>query len=166
MRALLAGTVLSFCFACAHEAPPPPPPAKPATPYCAYASESDGTQSVDILCNDPIAVHVKVKHILVAWRELASPDRPLDPRAEQRSYADAQALARELLGRVRAGEAIEPLMDEYSEDPGSAHTGRAYDASPDAALVSQFKSLSLRLKPREAGIVKSAYGLHVIQRTE
>ncbi len=155
---ILAGLLLS---ACAHESAGPAAPSE-----CPYADANDGTQSYAILCQDPVANRVKVKHILIGWRELATPDHPVDPRAAERSYPEAQALARELLQRLNAGAPIEPLMDEHSEDPGSNHSGRAYDASPDAALVSGFKSLSLRLQPHQAGIVKTAFGLHIIQRVE
>ena len=132
---------------------------------CPYASANDGTQSYDILCSDPIATHVKVKHILIGWKDMStSTQRPMDPRAAQRTYADAQKLARDLLQQLNSGAAIEPLMAKYSEDPGSAQSGAAYDASPDAGLVSEFKALSLRLKVGQAGVVKSQFGLHVIQR--
>jgi len=149
--------------ACAHDQATPAG-AGPGPFPCPYGAANDGTQSYDLLCREPVANQVKVKHILVGWKELSSPDHPRDPRADGRTYAEAQALARDLLHRLREGAPIEPLMGEYSEDPGSAHSGQAYDASPSAALVSEFKSLSLRLAPGEAGIVKSAFGLHVIQR--
>lgn len=130
---------------------------------CPYQDAKDGTQSYDILCREPLVNHASVKHILIGWDALAKPDQP---RPVSRSYEEAQALARELLGKLKAGEAIEPLMAEYSEDPGSAQSGIAYDVSPSAALVGPFKALSLRLNVGEAGIVKSDFGLHVIQRVK
>ena len=129
---------------------------------CPYSDANDGTQSYDILCREPVANHVKVKHILIGWKDLATPERP----QPNRTYAEAQALARELLQKLRGGAAIEPLMAQYSEDQGSAANGMAFDVTPSAALVGEFKSLSLRLNVGEAGIVKSAFGLHVIQRVQ
>lgn len=158
LRNLVLATLL-LAPACAHEAS-----STFAEPPCPYASANDGTQSYDLLCRDPVARQVKVKHILIGWKDLAKPGQPMDPRAEQRTYPEAQALARELLKQLRGGAPIEPLMDKYSEDPGSAHNGMAYDASPDAQLVSPFKALAVRLHVGEAGIVQSNYGLHVIQR--
>ncbi|MBS2029320.1 MAG: peptidylprolyl isomerase [Deltaproteobacteria bacterium] len=144
--------------ACAHDATTPD-----GSAACPYASANDGTQSYEILCTDPIATHVRVKHILIGWKDLPT-GRPLDARAQGRTYAEAQQLARDLLQQVRSGAAIEPLMAKYSEDPGSAQSGVAYEASPDASLVSEFKALSLRLKVGDSGIVKSQFGLHVIKR--
>lgn len=158
MHRSAALAALLLCSACAHA------PESSAPPPCPYASEADGTQSVEILCREPLAVHVKVKHVLLGWKALATPERAVDPRAAERTQAQAESLAKELLRRVRAGEAIEPLMAEHSEDPGSAQSGRFYEASPDAALVPSFKALAVRLQVGEAGIVKSAFGLHVIQR--
>ena len=38
--------------------------------------------------------------------------------------------------------------------------------TPDAGLVEPFKNLSLRLKVGEVGVVKTQFGIHIIQRTE
>ena len=161
--ALLLPALLGLA-ACAHDAAAANP--EGAAPPCPYASANDGTQSYELLCHDPITMKARVKHILIGWKDLATATHPVDPRAAERSYAGAQALARDLLGQLRGGAAIEPLMARYSEDPGSAQSGLAYDVTPDAGLVSEFKALSLRLKPGEAGIVKSNFGLHVIQRVQ
>lgn len=126
--------------------------------------EAPAIQSNDILGRDARTNRAKVKHILIGWRD---PDRDeQDPRAAARSRAQADQLAQSLLGRVRAGEAIEPLMVEFSEDPGSNSTGEAYEATPDAGLVFPFKRLSLRLDLGEAGLVLSDFGWHVIKRVE
>src|SRR3569623_1717697 len=55
-------------------------------------------------------------------------------------------------------------MKEYSEDPGSKDSGRAYDVTADAPMVEPFKKLSLRLKENEIGVVKTPFGYHVIKR--
>jgi parvulin-like peptidyl-prolyl isomerase len=57
-------------------------------------------------------------------------------------------------------------MAELSEDPGSAKSGRSYDVTPDARLVGPFKNLSLRLNPGEVGVVRSSFGIHIIQRVD
>ena len=164
LRSLLGAALISplLVASCAHDPSSSAPGADPAP--CSYASANDGTQSYEILCRDPVANHVTVKHILLSWKDLANPDHPLDPRAADRTQASARELALELLAKVRGGAPIEPLMAQFSEDPGSAKTGQSYEVSPGAGLVSEFKSLSLRLQVGEAGIVQSAFGLHVIQR--
>ena len=90
----------------------------------------------------------------------------MDARAAARSKADADALALDILAKLKAGADIDKMMAEHSEDPGSAKSGTAYDVTPHAGLVPPFKALSLRLDVGEAGIVETAYGWHIIKRTE
>lgn len=125
-------------------------------------------QSNDILARDAVTSKSKVKHILVGWKDLAKSYGGLgkmDERAARRSHGEADKLATILLARVRAGEPIEPLMTEFSEDPGS-QGGAEYDVTATAGYVFEFKRLSLRLNVGEAGLVLTAYGWHVIKRIE
>jgi peptidyl-prolyl cis-trans isomerase D len=124
-------------------------------------------QSNDVLARDAVTKTSKVKHILVGWKDLgAAYDGHMDARAQQRTRAEADALAEKLLGRVRAGEAIEPLMAEFSEDQGSNQSGDAYDVTPESQYVFEFKRLSLRLNVGEAGLVLTQFGWHIIKRLE
>lgn len=125
-------------------------------------------QSNDILARDAVTRSASVKHILVGFEGLAEnyPNGRQDKRGAARSRADADKLAVELLERVRAGEAIEPLMAEFSEDSGSAQTGEAYTVTADAQFVFEFKRLALRLEPGEAGLVLTGFGWHVMKRLE
>jgi PPIC-type PPIASE domain len=124
-------------------------------------------QSNDILARDAVTRKSKVKHILISWKDLAdSFNGHQDARAAGRTRAQADELAAKLLERVRAGEAIEPLMAEFSEDPGSNQSGEAYDVTPDAQLVFEFKRLGLRLNVGESGLVLSQFGWHVMKRIE
>ena len=126
------------------------------------APEEPAIQSNDILARDAVTNRSKVQHILVSWASL----RGEEEGAGGRSRAEADALAEKLLARVRAGEPMEPLMAEFSEDPGSADTGEAYEVTPDAGLVFEFKRLGLRLEVGEAGLVMSKFGWHVMKRVE
>jgi len=116
-------------------------------------------QSNDILARDARANRTMVKHILISWQGRGQ-------SKATRSRDEADTLALEVLERVRAGGAIEPLMAEFSEDPGSATSGEAYEATPSAQLVFEFKRLALRLDVGEAGLVLSDFGWHVIQRID
>jgi peptidyl-prolyl cis-trans isomerase D len=127
--------------------------------------EEPAIQSNDILGREARTAHAQVKHILVGWK-MSEREGQQDPRATARTRADADALAEKLLARVRAGEAIEPLMSEFSEDPGSNTSGQAYEVTPDAQLVFMFKRLGLRLEVGEAGLVLTEYGWHIIKRVE
>jgi parvulin-like peptidyl-prolyl isomerase len=127
---------------------PPPPP--------------DSLESVAILKREPQAPSVKVKHILLGWTGAHT----ADPRGTKRDRAALEKLVKETAAKLVKGDKIEPLMAELSEDPGSAKAGTSYDVSPSAGLVPPFKNLSLRLKVGEVGVVKTDYGIHIIQRVE
>lgn len=127
---------------------PPPPP--------------DPLDSVDILKREPVTQKAKVKHILLGWTEAHTNDE----RGTKRSRADLEKLVKDTVAKLKKGDKIEPLMASLSEDPGSAKSGQSYDVTPDAGLVEPFKNLSLRLNVGEVGVVKTQFGIHIIQRTE
>lgn len=126
-------------------APPPPDP----------------IESADILARPAGTNPVEVQHILVGWAGLAT---TRDPRAKARTKADADALATEVLAKVRAGGDMAALMKQYSEDPASADSGKTYPVEPDSPYVEPFRNLSLRLNVGEAGLVKTAFGWHIVKR--
>ena len=130
---------------------PPPPPAAP-----------DSLESVDILKRTEVTPKVKVKHILLGWSEVHADD----PRAKTRDRAALEKLVKDTVAKLQKGDKIEPLMKQLSEDPGSAASGDGYDVTPDAGLVPPFKNLSLRLKLKEVGVVRTEFGIHIIQRVE
>lgn len=128
---------------------PPPPP--------------DPLETVDILKREPVTDKAKVKHILLGWKDLST---GADERAKKRDRAQLEKLVKDTVGKLKKGAKIEPLMKELSEDPGSAQSGEGYDVTPDAGLVEPFKKLALRLNPNEVGVVKTDFGIHIIQRVE
>ncbi len=125
---------------------PPPPP--------------DPLESADILKRPVESQKTKVKHILLGWKDVNAGD----PRGKERTRAALEKLVKETVAKLKKGDKIEPLMSELSEDPGSAKTGTSYDVTPDAGLVEPFKALGLRLKVNEVGVVKTNFGIHIIQR--
>jgi parvulin-like peptidyl-prolyl isomerase len=127
---------------------PPPPP--------------DPLESADILKREPQTDKAKVKHILLGWADVHAED----PRGQHRDRATLEKLVKSTVTKLKGGAKIEPLMKELSEDPGSAKAGTDYPVTPDASLVTPFKNLSLRLKVGEVGVVKTDFGIHIIQRTE
>jgi peptidyl-prolyl cis-trans isomerase D len=118
--------------------------------------------SGDILAREPVANAAKVEHILISWKDIGG----ADPRAAKRTKKDAEDQVRSLVKQIAAGASFEALMKEWSEDPGSASSGRAYDVAPDAQLVIEFKQLGLRLNVGEVGVVQSDYGFHIMKRIE
>ncbi|HEY4180159.1 MAG TPA: peptidylprolyl isomerase [Kofleriaceae bacterium] len=130
-------------------APPPPPPPDPI-------------ETADILARTPVTEKADVKHILLGWTDVHAQD----PRGVKRTRAELETLVKATVAKLKGGAKIEPLMKELSEDPGSAASGESYPVTPDAGLVEPFKKLSLRLKPGEVGVVKTDFGIHIIQRVD
>jgi hypothetical protein len=121
--------------------------------------------SSDILAREPIANTATVKHILISWRDLSDAFQGhLDPRAEKRSKADAEAEVRAVLKQLQEGADFDAVMKAHSEDTGSAASGRTFTVAPDSQLVIEFRQLSLRLKPGEWGVCQSDFGFHIIKR--
>ena len=120
--------------------------------------------SADILAREPVANHTQVKHILISWKDLEQGGK--DPRAKDRTKAQAEALVKSLLTQIKAGADFDQLMKQHSEDPGSASGARPYPVSPDASLVIEFKQLGLRLNLDEVGVVQSDFGFHIMKRIE
>jgi hypothetical protein len=141
--------------------------AKPIPSSMPAPDPDEALQTNDILSRDAQTNHTMVKHILISWKDLSSSfEGHQTPKAAARTHEEANALAQDLYKRIKGGEPIEPLMAQYSDDEGSANTGKAYDVAPDANLVFEFKHLGLRLNVGEVGLVKSSYGWHVIQRVK
>lgn len=130
-------------------APPPPDP----------------LESADILARPGQPGPVHVQHVLIGWKDVpAATQVPLDPRATERTKADADRVAKEILDQVRAGEDMKALMKAHSEDPGSKDSGDPYEVSARTQFVEPFKKLALRLEEGEAGMVITDFGWHVIKR--
>ena len=132
------------------------------------AADTSGVSSVvstEILAREPVANTAVVKHILIGWRDLADAmGGRVDPRAEKRSKADAEATVRALVKQLQDGASFDALMKENSEDTGSAMSARTFTVTPDAQLVIEFRQLSLRLQPGEVGVCQSDFGFHIIKR--
>jgi parvulin-like peptidyl-prolyl isomerase len=126
------------------------------------APQSSAVVSADVLARDPVANNAQVKHILIAWKDLAN----AKGAATERTKTQAEALVRSLMTQIKAGADFDMLMKQHSEDPGSAATARAYAVSPDAQLVIEFKQLGLRLNVNEVGVVESEFGFHIMKRVE
>ncbi|MEO8840608.1 MAG: peptidylprolyl isomerase [Kofleriaceae bacterium] len=124
--------------------------------------QSSPVVSAEILSREPVANTAQVKHILIGWNDGESHD----PRAAKRTKKDAEDQIKALMTQIAAGADFDALMKQWSEDPGSAGSGRAYTVSPDAQLVIEFKQLGLRLKVGEVGVVQSDYGFHIMKRIE
>lgn len=105
----------------------------------------------------PEAVHVS--HILL---------RIGSEGGQGRDRTQTEALARELLDRLRAGEDFATLATEYSEDPGSARKGGDLGFFERGRMAKPFEEAAFALKePGElSDIVETQFGLHILRLTE
>ncbi|MEW9122361.1 MAG: peptidylprolyl isomerase [Thermotaleaceae bacterium] len=72
--------------------------------------------------------------------------------------------AKDLLGRIRAGEDFAELAKEYSQDPGSATQGGDLGYFERGMMVAPFDEMAFSLKEGEISEpVKTDYGYHIIK---
>lgn len=120
--------------------------------------------SKDILGRAEETPTVYVKHVLIGWADLVGAYRGrMDPKATKRLNPEAAQLAREVADKLKAAPDVDPIIKEFSEDPGMK-TGNPYKVTAKSQFVPEFKKLALRLKEKEVGTVKSNYGYHVMVR--
>jgi len=139
-------------------------PVTPATTEPAAPEVELEVESKDLLSREPVNSAAQVQHILIGWADIAG-DRS-DRRAFDRTKAEADKLALEILGKVKSGMNMEALMQEYSEDPGSAQSGDPYAVRPDSDFVPEFEALALRLNVGESGICRTQFGYHIMKRIQ
>ena len=133
---------------------------------CNCVGNRPALQSNEVLDREQQAEAALVKHILIGWRDLEKYyDTRMDPRARQRHEGEANALVREIVGKLENGMPIEALMVEYSEDPGS-QGGRAYEVRDGDSKAREFRALSLRLQVGEIGVVRTRFGWHIVKRIQ
>lgn len=171
--ALVTLSLATSAGACGSSPPSPAAPSAPPPAAAANASAGSGSAapvettvlSTEILAREPVANTATVKHILISWKDLADAFQGrIDPRAANRSKADAEALIRSLLKQLEAGADFDALMKANSEDLSSARSNSTFTVTPDAGLVIEFRQLSLRLRPGEIGVCQSDFGFHIIKR--
>jgi parvulin-like peptidyl-prolyl isomerase len=110
--------------------------------------------------NEP--VEVGARHVLVAYRG-AEHARPYVTRTRE----EAQALAAEVRARALTGEDFAQIAKENSDDAGSAAMGGDLGRFRREQMVPEFSDAAFALQPGGVSeVVESAFGFHVIQRTE
>jgi hypothetical protein len=104
------------------------------------------------------AVHVR--HILIRHRGAFA----AGPQIE-RSKEEAREEAERLIERVRAGEHMQALAKDYSDDAGSASRGGYLGELKAASVSPEFERVAFSLEPGQlSGVVETNFGYHIIQR--
>ncbi len=83
--------------------------------------------------------------------------------AKKRTKEESKALAEEVLKKLNAGEDMEKLVTEYSEDNGAATNKGEYTFTKNDSYVQSFKDWAFAAKDGDTGIVESEYGYHVMK---
>lgn len=101
---------------------------------------------------------MKAKHVLRVTKDTVTQE----PYSEEQ-VAEQKALAEDLLQQAQNGADFDTLVQEYSEDPGSATNPDGY-VFRDGDMVAEFQDCVESLQPGEIGFAQSDFGFHVIQR--
>lgn len=105
---------------------------------------------------------VAASHILIAYAGAERADANVS-----RTKAEAQALAQELLARLRAGEDFATLAREYSDGPSGANGGALGSFSRNK-MTKAFSDVAFALEVGEIcdEPVETEFGYHVIRRDQ
>ena len=115
---------------------------------------------------------ITVQHILIGFKNRI-PNKP-----QERSKAEAKALALEILQRAQDGEDFDALVEEYTNDtvPGimlvtNRKAPQVAGGRKRSDLVPKFGDVAFRLEVGEVGMANfntavCPYGWHVIKRLE
>ncbi|SFS34443.1 peptidyl-prolyl cis-trans isomerase D [Zhouia amylolytica] len=101
--------------------------------------------------------NVKASHILIGYEGTGVNLK------ENRTKEEAEALAKEVLAKVKADEDFAALAREYSEDPGSAFSGGTYDNIFPGQMVKPFNDFIFDNEIGSVDLVETDFGYHIIK---
>jgi peptidyl-prolyl cis-trans isomerase SurA len=89
------------------------------------------------------------------------------PKADPKVEEKTRAVLQKILDSIRAGGDFADFARRYSADPGSASSGGDLGWEKRGAFVRDFEETAFGLRNGEiSGIVKTVFGLHIIQMIE
>lgn len=107
---------------------------------------------------DPV-IEARARHLLISWR---GAERSASTRSREAALEQIEAIQE----RLRAGEALEDLARELSED-ATAQQGGALGLIAPGQLFPSFEDALFGLDPGEhSDVVETPYGFHLIERIE
>ncbi len=133
---------------------------KEETPEMADAAKQEAKKAEETKVVQPVPPgNIRASHILVSHNEA--------PRTgATRSKAEAEALAKDLQGRLEAGEDFAEVAKAYSDCPSSAKGGDL-GFFPRGQMVKPFEDAAFGLDVGEtSALVETQFGYHIIMRTQ
>jgi len=112
-----------------------------------------------VVAEKTIPDSVKVRHILIPFvgAQSAQPD-------VTQTEAEAKKTADSVLAVVKANKSKFPeLVTALSSDQGSVEKGGEYDFHPYNTMVPEFNDFEFEGKTGDLGVVKTAFGFHIIE---
>ena len=104
---------------------------------------------------------IRARHILVAHAEARRA-----PVGVERSRADAEARAAEVLTKLEAGEDFEAVAESYSDD-GSRKRGGDLGVFTKGVMNPTFEAATLALAVGDrSAVIETPFGFHIIERLE
>jgi len=109
-----------------------------------------------------LPTRIGARHILVMHQR--SQQRPEDVN---RTREEAKKKVQECLRALRSGAAWASVVTECSDEPGAAERGGDLGNFERGQMVKSFSDAAFELQVNEISeVVETAYGFHIIQRTE
>lgn len=100
---------------------------------------------------------VNVRHILLLTTDDAG------AALDEEIIEEKRELAQTILEKINAGESIDELVDEYSEDPGAQYNYGYYDVEKGAGYAPEFEEWALSSQVGDTGIVETDFGFHIMK---
>jgi len=152
---LILSVLLGACMP-STQGPPGTPPEVPLAPQ-ARRIEKPKTSAVP---EGP--AEVGAAHILISYKGAMRAAPYIN-----RSQEEAKLLAEELQQKVTSGSDFAKLAEEHSDDPGSAAKGGSLGKFRREQMVPEFSDTAFALDIGQVSdVIESAFGYHVILRTE
>jgi len=131
-----------------------------AAPLREAEEEATAERDRQIIARQP--TEIGARHILVMHTLSKS-----KPPSVTRTRDEAKKRVDEVLAKIRAGANFETLVNEYSDEPGSAERHGDLGVFDRAQMVKPFADAAFSLKVGEvSNVVETPFGFHVIKRTE